>query len=132
MKCKARYTASLLLTACCNVFSLPTWPADDESSAALQCHCEDQPADKRVLTEGRHTFRFDTFGDEAFWGDTLRLHEAIEGSALGGVGPGVSPGTALAVGLKVDVAALPESLVEDLRAGRVDLDSPPTTGSVHR
>ena len=45
--------------------------------------------------QGRETFRFDTFGDEAFWGDTLRLHEAIKGEALGGVGPGVSPNTAL-------------------------------------
>ena len=39
-----------------------------------------------MLDEGRRTFRFDTFGDEAFWGDVLRLHEAIEG-AHGGVGP---------------------------------------------
>jgi hypothetical protein len=48
----------------------------------------------------RKTFRFDTFGDEAFWGDTLKLHRAIAGSKLGGVGPGVSPRTALSVGLK--------------------------------
>src|SRR6516225_7854332 len=120
MKCKARYIASLLsLAACSSVISLPAWSTDEENSEAS--------ASERVLMEGRHTFRFDTFGDEAFWGDTLRLHEAIEGSALGGVGPGVSPRTALAVGLKVDVAALPETLVEDLRAGRVDLDSPATT-----
>jgi len=120
MKCKARYLASLLsLAACSSVISLPVWSTDDENSAAV--------ASERVLIEGRHTFRFDTFGDEAYWGDTLRLHEAIEGTALGGVGPGVSPRTALAVGLKVDVAALPETLVEDLRAGRVDLDSPATT-----
>src|SRR5262245_22026744 len=50
---------------------------------------------------GRQTFRYATFGDEAFWGDQLQLHKAIEGAALGGVGPGVSPKTALAVGLKV-------------------------------
>ena len=43
-----------------------------------------------MLEEGRRTFRYDTFGDEAFWGDTLRLHETIEGAALGGVGAGVS------------------------------------------
>ncbi len=81
----------------------------------------------RMLGEGRRIFRFDTFGDEAFWGDELRLHEAIEGSKLGGVGPGVSPRTALAVGLKVDVDALPPGLVEKLRAGKVDLDDPATT-----
>src|SRR5262245_33364490 len=76
---------------------------------------------------GRQTFRFDTFGDEVFWGDTLKLHQAIEGSSFGGVGPGVSPAVALAVGLKVDADALPPSLVEDVRAGRVDLNSPATT-----
>ena len=65
----------------------------------------------RMLEEGKHTFRFDTFGDEAFWGDTLKLHQAIAGSKLGGVGDGVSPKTALAVGLKVDMDALPKDLV---------------------
>src|SRR5947209_12886002 len=60
----------------------------------------------RMIAEGRQTFRFDTFGDEAFWGDTLHLHEAIKGASLGGVGPGVSPKTALSVGLKVDIEAL--------------------------
>ena len=81
----------------------------------------------RMLTEGRHTFRFDTFGDEAFWGDTLQLHRAIEGQKFGGVGPGVSPRTALSVGLKVDVDALPEDLQEQLKAGQVNLDDPATT-----
>jgi hypothetical protein len=45
---------------------------------------------QRTLTEGRQIFRFDTFGDEAFWGDTIKLHQAIEGTRFGGVGPGVS------------------------------------------
>jgi len=80
-----------------------------------------------VLAEGRHTFRFDTFGDEAFWGDTLKLHQAIQGSRFGGVGPGVSPKRALGVGLKVDVDALPPAVVEDLKNGRVNLDDPATT-----
>jgi len=61
---------------------------------------------KRMIGEGRATFRFDTFGDEAFWGDTLKLHDAIKGAGLGGVGTGVSPATALSVGLKVDVESL--------------------------
>jgi hypothetical protein len=81
----------------------------------------------RQIEEGRRIFRYDTFGDEAFWGGALRLHEGIEGAQFGGVGPGVSPRTALAVGLKVDVDALPKSLVHDLRRGRVDLDNPATT-----
>jgi hypothetical protein len=49
---------------------------------------------QEMIVEGRQTFRFDTFGDEAFWGDTLQLHQAIAGEELGGVGPGVSPNTA--------------------------------------
>lgn len=81
----------------------------------------------RQLDEGRQTFRFDTFGDEAYWGDQLRLHQAIAGAKLGGVGGGVSPKTALAVGLKVDSQALPAALVEQIKAGRVNLDDPATT-----
>ena len=41
----------------------------------------------QMVNDGKQTFRFDTFGDEAFWGDTLHLHQAIEGAKLGGVGP---------------------------------------------
>lgn len=77
--------------------------------------------------DGKQIFRFDTFGDEAFWGDTLKLHLAIEGTKFGGVGPGVSPKTALAVGLKVDMDALPVDLVDQIKKGQVDLDDPATT-----
>lgn len=28
---------------------------------------------QRTLIEGRQIFRFDTFGDESFWGDTIKL-----------------------------------------------------------
>jgi hypothetical protein len=81
----------------------------------------------RMIDEGRRTFRFDTFGDEAFWGDTLRLHRAIAGEKLGGVGPGISPRAALNVGLKVDVDRLPSSLIFQLRSGQVNLDDPAVT-----
>ena len=79
------------------------------------------------LQAGEQTFRFDTFGDEAFWGETLKLHQAIEGAKLGGVGPGVSPATALAVGLKVDVDALPSNLVQQIEKGKVNLNDPAVT-----
>src|SRR6266542_3905318 len=79
------------------------------------------------LEAGRNTFRFDTFGDEAFWGDVLKLHQAIEGQARGGVGPGVNPKAALGVGLKVDVDALPPEVVTALKNGQVNLDDPATT-----
>src|SRR5215469_7080418 len=82
---------------------------------------------QQLLEQGRQIFRYDTFGDEAYWGDALRLHQAIAGEHLGGVGPGVSPKTALSVGLKVDVDALPSSLVEQIKAGKVNLDDPATT-----
>jgi hypothetical protein len=80
-----------------------------------------------LLNDGRRIFRFDTFGSEEFWGGKLRLHEAIAGAANGGTGPGVSPRQALALGLKVDAAVLPPSLIADVIAGRVDLDSPAIT-----
>jgi hypothetical protein len=79
------------------------------------------------VEQGRQTFRFDTFGDEAFWGDTLKLHQAIEGAAHGGVGPGVSPRTALSVGLKIDVDALPSNVMEQIAKGHVNLDDPAVT-----
>jgi hypothetical protein len=80
-----------------------------------------------MLQDGRQTFRYDTFGDEAFWGDTLHLHQAVAGADAGGVGPGVSPMTALAVGLKVDVDALPASVVSGITGGQIDLNDPATT-----
>jgi hypothetical protein len=85
------------------------------------------PNDVRMLRAGRHIFRFDTFGDETWWGNTLQLHQAIEGTKLGGVGPGVSPNVALAVGLKVDVDALPASVIEALKHGKLDLNDPANT-----
>ncbi|WP_407676462.1 hypothetical protein [Povalibacter uvarum] len=81
----------------------------------------------RQISEGRQTFRYATFGDEEFWGDVLGLHLAIAGAANGGVGPGVSPRTALAVGLKVDSEALPKRVQRALRAGALNLDDPAVT-----
>src|SRR5512133_933734 len=80
-----------------------------------------------LISQGKQIFRFDTFGDEAFWGGQLQLHQAIEGSNFGGVGDGVSPELALAVGLKVDVQALPKSLRDQLKQGTVDLTDPAVT-----
>src|ERR1043166_9518260 len=95
----------------------PTTPGDRATPTLLteviriesRCHPDLGIADnaQNMMHEGRQTFRFDTFGDEDFWGNTLKLHEAIAGAANGGVGPGLSPKTALALGLKVDAEALP-------------------------
>lgn len=89
-------------------------------------------ATKQTITEGRKIFRFDTFGDEAFWGDTLRLHQALAGEKNGGVGPGVSPKTALAVGLKVDADAIPAELQQQIKNGAVNLDDPASTVALLR
>ncbi len=80
-----------------------------------------------LFTEGKRIFRFDTFGDEAYWSETLRLHQAIAGQKFGGVGGGVSPKTALAVGLKVDAEAIPSDVADAIKKGQVDLDDPATT-----
>lgn len=82
---------------------------------------------QRMMEQGRQIFRYDTFGDEVYWSDKLKLHQAIQGSKFGGVGPGVSPKTALAVGLKVDMDALPPDLVAKIKNGQVNLDDPATT-----
>src|SRR5438445_2332332 len=92
-----------------------------ENDRQIRAHAQ------RMLEEGRRIFRFDTFGSERFWGDALQLHKAIAGEKNGGVGGGVSPKTALAVGLKVDTEALPDALVAQIKAGKVDLDDPATT-----
>src|SRR4051812_3220541 len=76
-----------------------------------------------LIDNGRNIFRYDTYGDETFWGDALQLHQAIQGSQFGGVGPGVSPKTALALGLKVDSDALPAPVLAKLRKGQIDLDN---------
>jgi hypothetical protein len=80
-----------------------------------------------LFEEGRNTFRFDTFGDEAFWGGSLQLHQAIKGATFGGVGPGISPNTALSLGLKVDVDFLPQPLINQIKQGKVNLNDPATT-----
>ena len=79
--------------------------------------CSDNGPDEPTpnqLAQGQQTFRFDTFGDETFWTDTLRIHEVITSA--------VSPATALSVGLKVDADALPPGTLES-----ADLTSPATT-----
>src|SRR3954470_18986124 len=82
---------------------------------------------RRMLDEGQRVFRYETFGDEAYWGDTLKLHRAIAGAKQGGVGAGLSPKAALASGLKVDVDAVPADVAAALKAGKVDLDDPAST-----
>ena len=83
---------------------------DDDDSAAQQA---------ALVAQGQQIFRFETFGDEIKWTDTLRMHEVIRSA--------VDPTTALAVGLKVDADALPQAVVDGIKNGSVDLRSPATT-----
>ncbi|HEX6631626.1 MAG TPA: hypothetical protein VF048_11055 [Gemmatimonadaceae bacterium] len=78
-----------------------------------------QPPDAALAAQGRDIFRFDTFGDETFWSDTLRMHEVIQAA--------VDPTTALSVGLKVDADALPAEVVAGIQNGTISLLSPATT-----
>ena len=79
----------------------------------------DPVMDASTIERGKQTFRFDTFGDETLWTDTLRLHEVIRTA--------VDPTTALSVGLKVDAEALPAAVVQGIQNGSISLKSPATT-----
>ncbi len=95
------------------------------SGMALMVACsnngptEPPPPDPALVTQGKDIFRFDTFGDETFWTDTLRIHEVITSA--------VDPTTALAVGLKVDAEALPAAVVQGIQDGSISLTDPATT-----
>jgi hypothetical protein len=115
---------SVLAFACCEI-AMSDDDDDEQVSTRLDRKIDDHA--QRMLIEGRQTFRFDTFGDESFWGDTIKLHQAIQGARFDGVGDGVSPKAALALGLKVDADALPDALIEKLKKGRVNLNDPATT-----
>jgi len=89
--------------------------------AALLSACggNDDDTNDKLAAQGKQVFRFETFGDEAKWTDTLRMHEVIAAA--------VDPTTALSVGLKVDADVLPQSIKDGIVAGIVDLTSPATT-----
>ncbi len=106
--------------------SFPTWLVAASAAGALSAVAgcggsSDDPlvAQAALVEQGKQTFRFDTFGDEARWTDTLRMHEVISAA--------VDPVTALSVGLKVDADALPRTVIDGIQNGSVDLTSPATT-----
>jgi mono/diheme cytochrome c family protein len=105
---------TVALASCTRDDAVP--PVAPSSDAALAAKGGQSPA---TLADGREIFRFDTFGDETFWTDTLRMHEVIRS--------GVSPATALAVGLKVDADALPQAVKAGIVDKSIPLDDPATT-----
>jgi hypothetical protein len=98
--------------------------AGDDAGPDVSGSCRPFPG---LIDLGQSTFRFDTFGDEAFWTGSLKLNTAIEGASHGGIAAGVSPKMALGLGLKVDSDAIPAALAAQIRAGQVNLDDPATT-----
>src|SRR5678815_3390428 len=86
--------------------------------ASRQVSSAAQQSPSKKDFDGQQVFRFDTFGDEQLWTNTLQMPAAIST---------VSPRAALGLGLKVDVDALPAEVVQALAAGDVNLDSPAVT-----
>jgi hypothetical protein len=133
MKIALRFTSLLILLAV--AYACTTKPQGvDTNPAALAQQAPKGSFDSKIednakdlLEEGKKIFRYDTFGNEDFWGGKLRLHEAVAGEKNGGVGPGLTARQALQAGLKVDLGALPSILVEAIKGRSVDLDSVDTT-----
>jgi len=128
MKYKRQVTIILLLVtiiAISNCTKLEHSRNAEDNSAAISNKAIDN--NKSLIEQGKQVFRFDAFGDEDFWSGLLHIDKAIAGSANGGFGSGVSPVTALGVGLKVDAEALPADIVSKIQAGAIDLNDPATT-----
>ena len=106
----------VIATASCMPDDGPTPPSEPADLRA-------GPQNPALVAAGRDIFRFDTFGDETFWSDTLELHEVIRGT----IGDGISPVEALGVGLKVDLDALPQTIRDGIVDGTISLTDPATT-----
>ena len=132
MKRKNQFLVILLLVAAVAVLSQCKKGINDDSEtdhamAAGGKSDENPESNHAMVAEGKNIFRFDAFGDEVFWSGLLHIDKAILGVNNGGYGPGVSPNTALAVGLKVDADVLPGNVVAGIVNGSISLDSPSTT-----
>ena len=90
-----------------------------DSVASCGSSTTDPTKDPARVAAGQQTFRYETFGDETKWTDTLQMQTVISTA--------VDPTTALSVGLKVDATALPAAVVQGIQDGSVSLTSPATT-----
>ena len=118
---KKHFIISTLLLAAIVTLSLSSCNNDDDIGhlAPGEGDLNLPPLDPQLVQQGQQIFRYETFGDESFWTDVLQMNKVIEAA--------VSPNTALAVGLKVDAAALPAAVVTAIQNGEVDLNDPQTT-----
>jgi len=124
-----RFAAAVLAATCaCKTAGMQETSPDRGAAAAStgQASMIEENA-KRMIAQGRDIFRDDTFGSEDFFGAALKLHQAIAGDKHGGVGGGVSPKTALSVGLKVDAERVPATVAAGIKSGAVSLDDPAST-----
>ncbi|TFW32162.1 c-type cytochrome [Massilia horti] len=113
--CRPAMLASLVLLAACGGGGGDYHPPPPPPPIPVP----DPDPDPVLVKQGLEVFRNNTFGDEAKWSDTLRLHEVLDSC--------VDPNTALSLGLKVDVDALPPELQQGIKNGSVDLGDPQTT-----
>jgi hypothetical protein len=118
-----RASAGAVVLGCATAILMTSLPP----RASAQAQDSAAAAASALLADGKKTFRFETFGDEDFWGGVLNLHQVIAGAKLGGVGAGLSPKTAAALGIKGDIDALPQDVITQLQAGTMNLDDPATT-----
>jgi mono/diheme cytochrome c family protein len=112
---RASFVAGAAPAACALALAIAAASCGDDAPTEPRL----EPLDPALVAAGKEIFRFDTFGDEKYWTDTLRMHEVIQRA--------VTPAAALGVGLKVDADALPQAVKDALAAGRVDLNSTATT-----
>jgi cytochrome c5 len=116
MKLKLSYATVLVLSAMF-VAGIALSRAKDGNKKSQFLGSADENAE-RLIDQGRKIFRFDTYGDEAFWTDQLQIQRAVNG---------LTPRNALSLGLKVDINALPPSVVEAIKQGKVNLNDPAVT-----
>lgn len=125
---------ALLSGACDNNSSTPASPVTPPPAAPPDTHAGARgggvdgeivgpetasAASAELIQQGQNVFRYWTFGDEQQWTDVLEMNTVIETA--------VDPATALAVGLKVDMDALPPAVVNGVVDGSIPLNDPQTT-----
>ena len=104
-----------------------TFEKADINPVSAEEHAISSKKSKSLVAQGKEIFRFDDFGDKDFWSGLLHIDKAIAGVNNGGFGTGVSPLAALAIGLKVDVDALPAEVRAGITSGAINLNDPATT-----
>ena len=79
---------------------------------------------RRICSSGADDFPLRHLRQRGVLGRQAAASPRHPGEKLGGVGAGLTPKQALKAGLKVDVAQLPQALVEVIQGRHVNLDEP--------